>query len=117
MSFSVKDKEFFKKYNKIWDKVSNITKIKFSIELLFDKKYLKAEERVWSKNNTKEYIYISVILIDSVYVRNKNFCAQVVLEKYKYVVKKKRSYFITDYIKIYSDDSNYSDDSDKKTQM
>ena len=46
MSFSVKDKEFLKKYNKIWDKLSNIIKIKFSIELLFDKKYLKAEERV-----------------------------------------------------------------------
>ena len=64
-----------------------------------------------------QYIYISVILIDSVYIRNKNFYPQVVLEKYKYVVKKKRSYFITDYIKIYSDDSNDSDDSDKKTQM
>ena len=33
------------------------------------------------------------------------------------LLKKKRSYFITDYIKIYSDDSNDSDDSDKKAQM
>ena len=62
MSFSVKDKEFLKKYNKIWDKLSNIIKIKFSIELLFDKKYLKAEERVWSKNQHKRiYLYISDI--------------------------------------------------------
>ena len=46
MSFSVKGKEFLKKCNKIWEKVSNIIKTKFSIELLFDKKYLKAEENL-----------------------------------------------------------------------
>ena len=88
----MKDQEFLKKYNKIWEKVSNIIKTKFSIELLFDKKYLTAEKIFDQKINTKEcsqYIYLSVILIGSVYIRNKNFCPQVVLEKYKYVVKKR----------------------------
>ena len=56
-----------------------------------------------------------MILTDSVYMKDKNYYPQVFLEKYKPVVrKKKRSYFITDYIKIYSDDY---DDSDGKTQM
>ena len=65
MSFSVKGKEFLKKCNKIWEKVSNIIKTKFSIELLFDKKYLKAEENLWSKNPHERmlsvYLYISDI--------------------------------------------------------
>ena len=53
-------------------------------------------------------------MIDSVYIKDKKYYSQVFLKKYKHVVRKKRSYFITDGIEIYSDDSN---DSDEKTQM
>ena len=59
-----------------------------------------------------------MILIDSVYIKDKNYYPQVCLEKYKHVVRKKeRSYFITDDIETYSDDYDDSDDSDEKTQM
>ena len=58
---------------------------------------------------------MSVTLIDSVYIRNKNSGPQVFLEKYKHIVrKKKRSYFIADNIEIYSVDS---DGSDEKIEM
>ena len=57
-------------------------------------------------------------MIYSVYIKNKNYYSQVCLEKYKHVVrKKKRSYFITDDIDIYSVDSDDSDHSDEKSEM
>ena len=34
MYFLIKDDFFFGKYNEIWEKVSNITKIKFNRELI-----------------------------------------------------------------------------------
>ena len=56
-----------------------------------------------------------MILVDSVYEKDKNYYPQVFLEKYNRVVwKEKEKYFITDDIDIYSADS---DDSDEKTEM
>ena len=52
-------------------------------------------------------ICLSVILIDSVYNKDKNAYPQVFLEKCQYFVKeKKTSKFITDDIEISSDDSD-----------
>ena len=114
----MKDKKLLEKYNEIWEKFSNIIK-KINSELICNKKYLKAEKKSYNeKINTKECsqcIYLSVILVDSVYIKDKSYHPQVFLEKYKHVVRrKKRSYFITDDIEIYSDDS---DNSDEKTQI
>ena len=50
--------------------------------------------------------------MDSVYVNGKNYYAQVFLEKYKHVVRKKKMpHFITNDTEIYFD---YSDDCDEK---
>ena len=55
-----------------------------------------------------------MILIGSVYVKDKNYYPQVFSEKYKHIViNKKRPYFITDTIEIYSNDS----DLDEKTEI
>ena len=55
-------------------------------------------------------IFLSVILIDSVYRKDKNYYPQVFLEECKYVVKaKKMSKFITDNKEISSDDSDIED--------
>ena len=56
-------------------------------------------------------------MIDSVYIKDKNYYPQAFLEKYRHVVEKKRSYFITDDIDIHSDNSDDSDNSDQKTEM
>ena len=50
-----------------------------------------------------------MILIDSIYIKDKNYTPHMFLEKYRHIVKK-RSHFITEGIQIYSDDSDDSDD-------
>ena len=53
-------------------------------------------------------------MIDSVYIKDKNYYPQEFLEKYKYVVREtKMANFITDNIEIYSDEEN-SDDSEEE---
>ena len=42
--FLIKDKALFDKYNKIWEKVSNIIKKDFNSELVYNKRYLKAKK-------------------------------------------------------------------------
>ena len=124
----MKDENFLEKYNEIWEKISNIIKKEFNSEPVHNKQYLKTEKRFYNdKINTKEdsqFIYILVILTASGYIKDKNYCPQVFLEKCHYVVReKKMSAFITDDIEIYSDDhgdsddSNHSDDFDEKTKM
>ena len=60
---------------------SNIIKRKFNSELVYNKKYIKAGNKI----NTKESfqcIYIPVILIDLVYRKDENYYPIVFLEKY-----------------------------------
>ena len=65
---------------------------------LYDKKIPK---------ESSQCIYLSVILIDSVYKKDKNYYPQLFLEICKYVVQEKNmSIFITDNIEISSDDSD-----------
>ena len=75
----IKDKKFVDEYMKIWEKVSNAIK-KNNSELVCNKKYLKAEKNI----NTKEILqcfYIPVILIDSVYKKDEQYYPKVFLEK------------------------------------
>ena len=56
-----------------------------------NKKYLKAGKKIITKNLTqKKALNISVILITSIYIKDKNYYPQVFLGKYKYVVRKKK---------------------------
>ena len=45
------------KYMKIWEKVSNIIKSKFNSELIYNKKYLKAEKKSTQKKAFNVFIY------------------------------------------------------------
>ena len=74
-------KIFFDKYMTVWEKVSNIINKKIKGELIYNKKYLKAENRF----NTKESFqcfYVPVILFDSVYKKDKNYYSNAFLEKF-----------------------------------
>ena len=65
----------------IWEKLSNIIIKKINSELIYNKKYLKAEKRF----NTKESFqcfYIPVILFDSVYRKDRKYYPKVFLEKF-----------------------------------
>ena len=119
--FLMKDKEYLEKYNEIWEKVSNIIKNKFNSELVYNKKYLKAEKKSYNRKikikECTQSIYISVILIDLVYMKDKNYYPQVFQKNINKLLEKKRSYFITGDIEIYSDDSDDFNDSDEKTEI
>ena len=104
MYFLIKDEKKFKRYYEIWKNVSNIIKKEFNSKLVHNKKCLK-----FITNESSHYICTPVILIDSVYRKDKNYYSQVFLEKYNF----------NDDIEIYSDEeySDDSDDADEKIQM
>ena len=65
MHFMIKDGTFFDKYMKTQKKVGNIIK-KVNSQLIYNKKYLKAENKFNTQKNF-ECFYMPVILIYSVY--------------------------------------------------
>ena len=97
MSFLIKNE----KYNEIAEKVYNSIKKEFESEPAYTEKYLKTEiEPYQEKINTNfrsdkirkqgsQYIYLSVIFIDSVHRTGKSYYPQVFLEECKYAVKEK----------------------------
>ena len=72
-------------------KKSTIASKKFNREPAHNKKYLKTKIKFYKgKISTKKgapCMYISIMLIDSVYRKDENYYPQVFLEKQKYVVK------------------------------
>ena len=104
--FLLRDEILLEIYNETWRKVSNIIKKKFESKPLYNEEYLRKSHN--GKINTSfqtnkppkegsQYICLSVILIDSIYRKDKNYYPQVFLEESKHVVKdKKASKFFTD---------------------
>ena len=90
MSFLIKDENLLEKYNEIWETVSNIIKKEFDIKPVYNEKHLKTKIKSYNgKINTNFHnnkipkegrlsMYLStVILIDSVYWKDKNYEPQV----------------------------------------
>ena len=113
--------KLLEKCNEIWKGVSNITEKEFDSNPVYNKKYIKTKVKSYKgKINTNfhnneiskegsEFICESVILLDSVYKKDKNYYPQVLLEECKYVVKERKKSikrFINDNIEISSDDSD-----------
>ena len=87
--FFDKIRKAFDDFNNIWEKTSNIIQKKINSELIYNKTYLKDED----KSNTKKgfqclytsntsIIPISIILIDLFYRKDKKYYPEVFLEKY-----------------------------------
>ena len=89
---------------------------------IYNDKYLKAKIKSYNEkintnfHNNKipeegsQFISLSVILIDSVFRRGKNYYPQDFLEVCKFVVKEKKMHeYITDDIEISSNDSDRED--------
>ena len=86
MSFTVSDNKLFKKYNKIWEKISNLMNIEFDIEPVYGDgdKYIKTKikmyedkvnKNVQGKKVPKEnasYKCLPLIMLDSVIGVNKS---------------------------------------------
>ena len=109
MSFFIKgDQKSIIKFDK---KVKYRLKKEFDSEPVYNKKYLKAKIKSYNgKINTNfhnnkipkedsKFIFLSVILIDSVFRASKNYYPQILLEECKYVVKEKR--FLSILLTIY----------------
>ena len=107
------------KYNEIWKKVSNITKKEFDSKTVYNEKYIKTKIKSYNRKiNTNfhinkipkegsQCICLSVILINSIFRKDKDYYPQVFLEEFKCVVKKKKtSKLITEDIETSSDDSD-----------
>ena len=96
-SFKVSDNKLLKKYNKIWEKISNLLDIKYDSEPVYGDgdKYIKTKIKMYGdrvntsfqgKKVPKEnasYKCLSLIMLDSVIRANKKFYPQTLLEECK----------------------------------
>ena len=131
MSFVTDDEEVYKKYNKIWEVVRKLLKLKFTVGPVRDDKYIIAKLKIFNKINRttftddiipferNNYSCIPATDIDSVLkIDNKRAYPQAYLEQCKYTLKKRRSVnFIDDEIideELFSENDSYEEISIKK---
>ena len=103
MSFRVKNKQFLKNYNKIWEKVEKLLKIDFESKPVYDDdddKYIKTKIKIYADNMIKNFHgkkmpkervpckCLSIIKLDSVVRANKKYYPKTFLEECKYVQEK-----------------------------
>ena len=125
MSFVTDDKEFYEKYNEIWNVVKKLLKLKFAISPIQDDKYIITKLKIFKNLNLttftdnvipiekNHYICIPAIDIDSVLKVDKKVFSQAYLEQCKYKLKKRRPVNFID-IKIIDDDEDDGYDSDSE---
>ena len=102
MNYLVHIKELLKRYNAIWDKISNLLKKEFDSEPVYDDKYIKTKIKTYNnKINTNFHVNeipednecctcLSVISLDCIVNLHKKYYPQIFLEECKYPVKKKK---------------------------
>ena len=104
MSFKVTDNKQLKKYKNIWEKVGDLSNIKFYSEPVYGDvdKYIKTKIKInGDRRNTNfqgqkvpkentSYKCISLIMLDSVIRVNKKYYPQTLLEECKYVIRKNK---------------------------
>ena len=124
MSFKVSDNKLLKKYNKIWERISNLMNKEFDNEPVYgdNDKYIKTKIKMYGdrantnfqgKKVPKEnasYKCLSLIVLDSVIRVNKKYYPQTLLEKCKYLIRKnKMESLINDDLDLSSSDESDSE--------
>ena len=83
--FLIKDEKLLEKYNKIWKNVNNIIKKEFDSKPVYNEKYLKTKIKSYNGKMNRNFhnnkvpkegsqcICLSVIFIDSVYRKDKDY--------------------------------------------
>ena len=119
----INNDELLEKYTEILGKVKSSLRKEFDSEAVYNEKYLKAKVKSYNgKINTNfhnnkipkegpQFIFLSVIWIDSVFRTSKSYYPQVFLKECKYVVKEKQ---IPKYIKYIIDNIEISSNSDRE---
>ena len=125
MSLKVDDNKLLKKYNKIWEIISNLLNIEFDSEPVYgdNDKYIKTkikmyEDRVNTNFQGKEvpkedasYKCLSLIELEPVIRVSKKYYPQTLLEECKYVIRKNKiENLINDNLNL-----NSSDESDNES--
>ena len=118
MTFVTDNEKVYDKYKKIWEVIRKLLKVKFTVNLVRDDKYLVAKLKIFNRINRttfnnnnipierNHYIYIPAIDIDSVLkIDNKRAYPQAYLEQCKYKLKKRKIVNYTD-DEIIDKDSN-----------
>ena len=117
MTFVTDNEKVYDKYNEIWEVNRKLLKVKFTVNLVRDDKYLVAKFKIFNRINRttfnnnipierNHYICTPAIDIDSVLkIDNKRAYPQAYLEQCKYKLKKRK---IVNYI----DDEIIDEDSD-----
>ena len=103
------DDKLLKKYNKISEKVKITIGKEFESDPVYNEKYLKAEIKSYTEKIKRNFhnnkiskegsqcIFLSLILIDSVFRASNTYDPQIFLEVFKHVDKeKKMSKYIID---------------------
>ena len=123
ISFKVSDNKLLKKYNKTWEKISNLMNIEFDCEPVYGDNdiYIKTKIKLYGdkvntnfqgkklpKENTS-YKCFSLIMLDSVIRSNKKYYPQTLLEEYKYIIRKNKME------NLINDDRSSSDESDNES--
>ena len=125
MSLMVKDKQLFKNYNKIWEKIESLIRKIFDSKPFYsndDSNYIKTKIKTFKdsiitnfhdKKAPKEKIpnkCLSIIVLDSVIKTDNKYYPQTFLEECVY---KQQNNYITEELKSDSDSNNESEsDSD-----
>ena len=128
MSFVTDDKEFYEKYNEIWNVVKKLLKLKFAISPIRDDKYIIGKLKIFKNVNMTtftnnimsiekiHYVCVPAIDIDSVLKIDKKVFPQAYLEQCKYKLKKRRPVNFIDLEIIDDDDEDDSYDIDNKIE-
>ena len=128
MLFVMDDEEIYEKYNEIREVVRKLLKLKFTVGLIRDDKYIIAKLKIFNGTNRTTftdniipfeknlYACIPAIDIDSVLkIDNKRAYSQAYLEQCKYKLKKRKHVNFIDF-EIIDDDSDDSYDSHNKNE-
>ena len=128
MSFVTDDENIYEKYNKIWEVVRKLLKVKFTINPNRDDKYIIAKLKIFNGTNRttftdniipiekNHYTCIPAIDIDSVLkIENKRAYPQAYLEQCKYKLMKRKSVNFIGF-EIIDDGTDDSYDSDNKNE-
>ena len=129
MSFKVTDKKLLNKYNKIWEKVVELSNVKFERKPIYgeDDKYIKAKIKSYQdkvhtnfqdKKTPKEnssYKCLSIITLESIIKVNQKYHPQILFDECKYEVKNKKvENLINDDLELTSSDSESDSESDNE---
>ena len=104
VSFKINDNKLLKKYNKIWEKISNLLNIKFDSQSVYGdgEKYIKTKIKMYEDRVNKNfqgkkvpkehasYKCLSLIMLDSFIRANENFYPQKLSGECKYVIRKNK---------------------------